>query len=293
MEVSHLRAVFPLCALVFFTLLAPVCALGALPTTVETQVDWLADRYAEDLELYSPSGLSAQSIATSRAEVAGGLRSIITQPLTRQQLRELNQWLASDKFLPSDVTPADLRLHAWAASGLEAIRLYLSRPPVTPEQRLPIRAQTGIVFNALRKELAAQFSGAIAEPEAKATGAVFSQTFLVSAAAISPVSPKMKRLFTPTEMDMLAQYARDAAVRARTDWDEAMARVSEEERAAYAASLEERFVYLVGAAAQLQYKILGTSYTPPEVLTKEEWQAVIDAEAAERAAAGGPQTGGQ
>jgi hypothetical protein len=289
---SCFRVVSALCVLLFLTLLASACALGALPTTVEAQADWLADRYAVALEL-SYEGLSAESIQVSRAELANGLRSVIAAPLTRQQLREVGQWIVTDAVSPGGPTPPDLELHCWAGLTLEAIRSYLSRPPLTFALHRGIMAQAGIVFDALRRELAAQFSGVISDAESKTTGVVFGDTFLVSAAATSPVSPQMKRLFTPGEMDMLVEKARDMAASARRDWDESVARAAEEERAAWAASLEARSVYLTGAAARTQYLILGTSYTPPAILTKAEQQAVMDAYAAQEAAEAAPETGGQ
>ena len=111
MRVSCFRVVSALCLLASLTLLAPACALGALPTTAEAQADWLADRYAVALELsYTPP--SAESISVSRAEVAQGLGSVITAPLTRQQLRDLDQWITSEAVQGEDVVPADLQLHA-------------------------------------------------------------------------------------------------------------------------------------------------------------------------------------
>ena len=44
----------------------------------------------------------------------------------------------------------------------------------------------------------------------------------------------------------------------------------------YTPSLAES-VYFSCVAAVVQNKILATSYTPPEVLTKAEWQVVADA----------------
>jgi hypothetical protein len=49
-------------------------------------------------------------------------------------------------------------------------------------------AQAGLVFDAVRKELAAQSLDIMPDAEARATGAVFGDTFLVSAAAL-PATP--------------------------------------------------------------------------------------------------------
>jgi hypothetical protein len=72
-----------------------------------------------------------------------------------------------------------------------------------------------------------------------------------------------------------------------------VASVAEEERAAWAASLEARSVYLRGAAAQTQYQILATSYTQPLILTADEYQALHDAYMAQRSASAGAETGGK
>ena len=89
--------------------------------------------------------------------MAQGLRSAISTPVTRHQLRELDQWITSDVVQGEDVVPPDLQLHAWAADVVDAVRLYLSRPALAPELHRGVMAQAGLVFDALRKELAAQF----------------------------------------------------------------------------------------------------------------------------------------
>jgi len=292
MRVSCLSVVSALCVLLYLTLLAPACVLGALPTTVESQADWLADRYAGVVEL-AYERLSAESIQVTRAEMANGLRSVIAAPLSRQQLRELDEWVVTKAVPAGDLTPPELELHRWVGLALDAVRLYLSRPPMAPELHRAIMAQAGVVFDALRRELAAQFLGLIPDVETSAAAGVFGDTFLVSAAATSLVSPFMKRLFTSAEMEMLVQYARDAAVGVRADWDNALARAPEEGRAAYTAWVAQ-FGYFGRAAAQTQYKILATSYILPAVLTEAEQRAVVDAYAEDRAAArAAAETGGQ
>jgi len=292
MRLCRPHGVSVVCLVTLLTLLAPTRSWAALPPTVEGQADFLAHRYAQSLELLSEA-LSAESIQASRAELAQALRSVIAQPLTRQQLRELDQWMVTNAVPPGELTPPDLELHNWVGLTLDAVRAYLSRPALTPELHRAVMAQAGIVFDALRRELTAQFSGVMSEVETNVAGVVFGDTFLVSAAATSPVSPFMKRLFTTAEMDMLLQYARDAAVTARRDWDDSVASVAEEKRAAWAASLGARSVHLRGAAAQTQYQILATSYTQPRILTGDEYQALHDAYAAQRAPSAAAETGGK
>jgi hypothetical protein len=147
-------------------------------------------------------------------------------------------------------------------------------------------AQAGLVFDAVRKELAAQSLDIMPDAEARATGAVFGDTFLVSAAATSPASPQMKRLLTPAEMELMTQFARDMALRARQDWDEAVAIASmssEESLARYTPSLAQ-LNYMGTAATVVQFKMLRTSYLPPALLADAELDAVAHAYEVEREA---------
>ncbi len=268
----------------------PVYAQAPLPTTVNDQVTYLADRYANGLALRFGDTLSSTGISTNRTALVSGLNSLLTKPFSPQELLELGQWAERQGSEMAD-EPVDAELPPVTRSLLNDVKEYLARPPAADSRThwLAVRAvlaQTGTIFDALRKEMAAQWADVTPEADAKAGQAIASQTQLLNAAAYSRISPYLKRPFTPAEMEELIASARKTAQEQRQNWDGTAARLSDELRAQYTADpgpLESR---LVISAALTQYGILAASYqVPAEVTcTKQESQEIRAARAARAAA---------
>jgi hypothetical protein len=274
--------------LVFFTLLAPVCALGAPPTTVGEQVAYLADRYANGLDCRFGDTLSTAAIAANKAQLSEGLAALITKPLGSDELLELGQWMER-QGVPHFDRPVDLELAPVTRNLIEDTRQYLSRQPWDAHLILAIEAQAGEVLDALRKEMIVQWRELVPDVEAKAAGIVSSQTFPIGEAANSHISPFIKRLFTQAEMDALVAFAQKKARDERQHWEDFGARMSPEMRAVFAADPEPMRVHMVVTAAQVQYQIMATSYKPPSGVgvMPEEFKAILEARDARDAAEAG------
>ena len=263
------------------SLRAPARAQGALPTTAGEQIAYLADRYANGLTLRFGDTLSATTIATNRAVLANGLTSLLTQPLPSRDLLELGQWVERQGADLAD-QPVDEEVPCVTRSLLNDVREYLSRPaPSDPREAAyalqAVLAQTGEVFDALRQEMAAQWSDVAQDTDEMVGGAIASQTDLISAAAYSRVSPYMKRLLTQAEVDELIQSARRIAREERQGWNDMAARMPEERRAIYVADPGPKQSSMIMAAARVEYGIMGASYKPPASVlgSAQEFQAIV------------------
>jgi len=262
------------------TILLVVCfachALAAMPTTVEEQTNWLGDLYAVGLEANWGHALSQESIAASRAELVAGLRDLLKQPLTGRQFFEVSKWTLEAGAVPSDVPPPELFVSLRVRNTVHTVGLYLSRPPLTDEQREGVLSQAGTIYDSLRQPLVRQFPE-VPDVETMVAGQLYKEFAWVASDGRCSLCPSMKRSYTDEEMAELRQSAAELAVRAREDWEESRALwwstemdPSEQERMVLRSAQSA-----IGMAATLfQGKMRAMQYTPPQLLTPEEQAAL-------------------
>jgi hypothetical protein len=201
LRLAILAAVVTAAVVVLVSHWPPARAENTLPTTVADQVTYLADRYANGLTLCYGDYLSAAAIATNRAELANGLTSLLTTPLPLDDLLDLGQWVERQWGPPFLDRPVDEEIPGVTRGLLDEVKQYLSRPPRgdARQDALAIRAilaQAGEVFEALRKEMIAQWADVVPEADTEVPGVIAGEMNLIEKAAYSRISPYMKRLFT-------------------------------------------------------------------------------------------------
>ncbi len=251
-------------------------AASGPPRTVEEQAQWIGDCYAGALaHYYGRYGLTSEAIETTRGDLVLQLEGVLEAPLDERQLSAISAWIfdSSASIGALDIAPPALRLRQSAAGHSDVIARYLSRPPLTRQQQDQIAGQLGVVLDELREAMREEYFD-IPGVESEIRMAIYARAADFGRLIKDPLSPLIKRPYTAEEIEELCAYTWELAAGTAASVREQVAMLDPA-----APDFEHRLAEdwtIQGVSWGLKSEVRGFQYTPPEVLSAEELEAMFD-----------------